>query len=206
MIASSSNNNGTLRLISVRRLSYGALVGHLVTAGFIAIFGLVGVGISAAGIGIVKYFSWIAVLSGVIIIGIGIAKIFGKTFHINIPVPIGLVYGSSASNNRYNNNGNKHSGYTNFFLFGIGYVIASLSCTLPLSSCSLPRLICRRNCARLFCISLLCFRNGSCNDCSFTRNKCIKPNICKMVKETGPKNEYYNKYSLDSCGQLFHLL
>src|SRR2546425_11287472 len=81
--SSNSNSNSTLRLISVRRLSYGALVGLLITAGFIAIFGLVGLGISAAGIGIVKYFSWIAVLSGVIIIGIGIAKIFGKTFHIN---------------------------------------------------------------------------------------------------------------------------
>jgi len=126
------SNNSTLRLISVRRLSYGALVGLLVTAGFIAIFGLVGVGISAAGIGIVKYFSWIAVLSGVIIIGIGIAKIFGKTFHINIPMPRGLVYGSIASNNHYSSNANKNSGYTNFFLFGIGYAIASLSCTLPI--------------------------------------------------------------------------
>jgi cytochrome c biogenesis protein CcdA len=124
VISSTSNSNSTLRLISVRRLSYGALVGLLVTAGFIAIFGLVGVGISAAGIGIVKYFSWIAVLSGVIIIGIGIAKIFGKTFHINIPMPRALVYGSS--------NGNKNSGYTTFFLFGIGYAIASLSCTLPI--------------------------------------------------------------------------
>jgi cytochrome c-type biogenesis protein len=131
-VISSSNSNGALRLISVRRLSYGALVGLLVTAGFIAIFGLVGVGISAAGIGIVKYFSWIAVLSGVIIIGIGIAKIFGKTVHINIPIPRGVVFGSIDSNNHCSSNGNKNSGYTNFFLFGIGYAIASLSCTLPI--------------------------------------------------------------------------
>src|SRR5712692_10725826 len=123
MIASGSSSsiNSTLRLFSVRRLSYGALVGLLVTAGFIAIFGLVGIGISAAGIGIVKYFSWIAVLRGVVIIGIGIEKIFGKTFHMNIPIPRGLVYGSIVSNNHYSSNGNKNSGYTNFFLFGIGY-------------------------------------------------------------------------------------
>lgn len=129
---SSSSTSNTLRLISVRRLSYGALVGLLVTAGFIAIFGLVGIGISAAGIGIVKYFSWIAVLSGIIIIGIGIGKIFGKTFHISIPLLRGLVYGSMARNNHYRVNGNKNSGYTYFFLFGIGYAIASLSCTLPI--------------------------------------------------------------------------
>jgi len=70
--------------------------------------------------------------SVVFIIGIGIAKIFGKTFHINIPMPRGLVYGSVASNNHYSSNGNKNSAYTNFFLFGIGYAIASLSCTLPI--------------------------------------------------------------------------
>src|SRR5712691_8302702 len=134
MIASGSRSsiNSTLRLISVRRLSYGALLGLLVTAGFIAIFGLVGVAISAAGIGIVKYFSWIAVLSGVIIIGIGIAKIFGKTFHINIPMPRGLVHSRIAGNDQYGSKGIKNSGYTNFFLFGIGYAIASLSCTLPI--------------------------------------------------------------------------
>src|SRR5712691_311856 len=134
MIASGSRSsiNSTLRLFSVRRLSYGALVGLLVTAGFIAICGLVGIGISADGIGIVKYFSWIAVLSGIIIIGIGIAKIFGKTFHINIPMPRALVYGSVTSNNHNSSNTNKNSGYTNFFLFGIGYAIASLSCTLPI--------------------------------------------------------------------------
>lgn len=46
--------------------------------------------------------------------------------------PRGLVYGSIASNNHSSSNGNKNSGYINFFLFGIGYDIASHSCTLPL--------------------------------------------------------------------------
>jgi cytochrome c biogenesis protein CcdA len=137
MIASGSSSSSTsnLRLILVKRLIYSALVGLLATTGFIAIFGLVGLGISAAGTGIVKFFPWIAILSGIIIIGIGAAKIFGKTIHINIPLPRGLVYiissGSSNKNNSNSNNG-KSLSYPNFFLFGIGYAIASLSCTLPI--------------------------------------------------------------------------
>jgi cytochrome c-type biogenesis protein len=48
--------------------------------------------------------------------------------HINISSPRGLVYsihGSQSSNDR------KKPSYANFFLFGIGYSISSLSCTLP---------------------------------------------------------------------------
>lgn len=59
------------------------------------------------------------------IIGIGVAKAFGKTILLNIPSPRGFFY------NRSSNDG-KEIGYPNFFLFGMGYSIASLSCTLPL--------------------------------------------------------------------------
>jgi cytochrome c biogenesis protein CcdA len=136
MITTDQSGTTNLRLILIKRLTYSTLVGLLATTGFIAIFGLVGFGISGAGTGIVKFFPWIAILSGIIIIGIGAAKIFGKTIHINIPLPRGLVYivgsGSNNNNSSNNNNNGKLLSYPNFFLFGIGYAIASLSCTLPI--------------------------------------------------------------------------
>jgi cytochrome c biogenesis protein CcdA len=57
MITSHSSRTSNLGLILVKRLIYSILVGLLVTAGFIAIFGLVGLGITAAGTGVVKIFS-----------------------------------------------------------------------------------------------------------------------------------------------------
>jgi cytochrome c biogenesis protein CcdA len=115
------------RLISLRRITRGGFVGLLVTAAFIATFGLTGIAISALGIGVAKFLPWIAVSSGIVIIGIGVAKIFGRTININIPSPRGLLYTTSTSNQ-----GRKKPSFVNFFLFGIGYSIASLSCTLPL--------------------------------------------------------------------------
>lgn len=119
--------NSNSRLIFVRRLTRGGLIGLLVTASFIVTFGLTGIAISSLGIGIAKFLPWIAVASGIVIIGIGVAKIFGRTINIDIPSPRGLLY----TTNSGNETGKKPS-FVNFFLFGIGYSIASLSCTLPL--------------------------------------------------------------------------
>jgi len=121
----SANSNS--RLISVRRLSRGGLVGIFVTAAFIATFGLTGMIISSLGIGIAKFLPWVAVFSGVVIIGIGVAKISGRTIHINISSPKGLLYAGNSGNKA-----GKKPSFVSFFLFGIGYSIASLSCTLPL--------------------------------------------------------------------------
>lgn len=138
--SSTQNSKNPKLLILVRRISYGALAGLLVTAGFIAIFGLTGLGVSAVGTGIAKYFPWIAVLSGIIIIGIGIAKIVGKEFHVNIPIPMKIMISNrntvrndeNSKDDRKNRSSRRRSSHLNFFLFGIGYAIASLSCTLPI--------------------------------------------------------------------------
>ena len=130
-----SSNSNNPRLISLRRLTYGALIGLLVTIAFIAIFGLIGIVISSLGIGIAKFLPWIAVLSGVVIIGIGAAKMYGKTFHVNIPSVFGIiVYNNKNTTTATATNDYKFSSknYVKFFLFGIGYAIASLSCTIPI--------------------------------------------------------------------------
>jgi cytochrome c-type biogenesis protein len=125
IITASSNS----RLISVKRLARGGLIGLLVTASFIVTFGLTGIAISSLGIGVAKILPWIAVASGIVIIGIGVAKIFGRTININISSARGLIYNIHGN---HSTNDWKKPGYANFFLFGIGYSIASLSCTLPL--------------------------------------------------------------------------
>jgi cytochrome c-type biogenesis protein len=123
--------NRNLALISVRRLTRGGLAGLVASAAFVAIFGVTGITISSLGIGIAKFLPWVAVSSGVIIIGIGVAKALGKTIRVNIPSPRGLVFSIHGSHS--SNDGRKPDcGYANFFLFGIGYSIASLCCTLPL--------------------------------------------------------------------------
>src|SRR5690348_2320541 len=86
------------RLIMVRRFTKGGLIGLLTTTAFIAIFGVAGIAIASLGIGIVKFLPWVAILSGVVIIGIGVAKIFGKNIHINIPTPRRLIHDNSSNN------------------------------------------------------------------------------------------------------------
>ncbi len=119
------------RLILDRKMGVGISIGIIITVAFVTIFGLTGLAISAAGTGITKYFPWIAVMSGIVIIGIGVSNILGKTFHINIPLPKGLVSTNIGNNNGKSSNKNNKLTYLKFFLFGIGYSIASLSCTLP---------------------------------------------------------------------------
>jgi cytochrome c-type biogenesis protein len=60
--------NVNLKLVSVKKLAKGALIGLLVTVAVIGVFGLTGLAISAIGIGVARFLPWIAVSSGVLII------------------------------------------------------------------------------------------------------------------------------------------
>ena len=117
-------NNLRTTTFSSRKLVYALLMGLITTAGFITIFSSVGLGISYIGIRIVKIFPWIAFASSLFVIGIGIAKLIGKTVFLNIPAS--KFFSKSKSNY------NSKIDYCYFFLFGIGYAIISLNCTLPL--------------------------------------------------------------------------
>jgi cytochrome c biogenesis protein CcdA len=96
----------------------GLGLGLLVTLGFILVFAVSGVLFSAAGTALARYIPWLAVSIGLLLIMIGGLLLFGKSIHLpfslNIPI-----------NPRQKNVGS-------FFLFGVGYAIASLSCTIPL--------------------------------------------------------------------------
>lgn len=95
----------------------GALVvGAIVSAGFLAVFGLAGILITAGFRVVIDVIPWVAIVVGLAVIGLGIALIRGYELKVGLPKA-----GKAASGR----------GYRSVFLFGISYAVASLSCTLP---------------------------------------------------------------------------
>ncbi len=96
----------------------GILVGLAATAGFLVVFGLVGVLLAAGGrvIGDILPFAGLSI--GVIITGLGLWLLLSRK-------KIGFMAAS-----RLNMGGGK--GLKQVFLFGIAYAVASLSCALPI--------------------------------------------------------------------------
>ncbi len=87
-------------------------VGGLVSAGFVVVFGLAGVLLTAGVQAIIAFLPWLAVAIGVLMIGFGIAVLRGRS-----PT---VVLGSGRVNR------------SSVFAFGVSYAVASLSCTLPI--------------------------------------------------------------------------
>ncbi len=95
----------------------GALVvGAIVSAGFLVVFGLAGILITAGFRVVIDVIPWVAIVVGVAVIGLGIALVRGYELKVGLPKA-----GKAASGR----------GYRSVFLFGISYAVASLSCTLP---------------------------------------------------------------------------
>lgn len=95
----------------------GALVvGAIVSAGFLVVFGLAGILITAGFRVVIDVIPWVAIVVGVAVIGLGIALVRGYELKVGLPKA-----GKAAAGR----------GYRSVFLFGISYAVASLSCTLP---------------------------------------------------------------------------
>jgi cytochrome c biogenesis protein CcdA len=102
---------------SVRALTMSGVV----TLGFVAFFGIMGAILSAGGQFVMTYIPWMAVLIGVALILLGIYLLAGGHLYTNLPARLA---------GRLNKNG--AVGIKSFFIFGIAYGIAALSCTLPI--------------------------------------------------------------------------
>ncbi len=95
----------------------GALVvGAIVSSGFLVVFGLAGILITAGFRVVIDVIPWVAIVVGAAVIGLGIALVRGYELKVGLPKA-----GKAASGR----------GYRSVFLFGISYAVASLSCTLP---------------------------------------------------------------------------
>jgi len=101
----------------VTRLWDGLLLGLLVTAGFLVVFGGAGIAISSGLRAIVQWIPFVALLVGLALTLLGVWLLAGKSLPFSLP----------AMNVDLQSRNPKAA-----FLFGIAYAFASLSCTLPI--------------------------------------------------------------------------
>ena len=90
----------------------------LVTLGFILVFGIIGVTVSAGGRGLLQYFPWSSLVIGAGLIALGAWLLLpGKHLIFPAATRVALPDGN---------------GVGGMFAFGIAYGLASLGCTLPI--------------------------------------------------------------------------
>ncbi len=104
-----------------RQLTQALLVGAAVTAGFIVLFGLAGTIIGFGASFVVSYIPWIGLIIGVVLTLTGAWLVGGGKLYTGI---------AAQAASRIGNPG--QVSVKGYFLFGISYGVASLSCTLPI--------------------------------------------------------------------------
>ncbi|MGE3719945.1 MAG: cytochrome c biogenesis CcdA family protein [Bauldia sp.] len=101
----------------VTGIAAGLLAGGIAAIGVVITFAVVGVGIMAGATWLGDALPWAGLTIGVVLIVIAGYVLFGR--HVGLRVPLPISWGFV-------------TGYRGDFLFGIGYGVASLSCTLPI--------------------------------------------------------------------------
>jgi cytochrome c biogenesis protein CcdA len=91
-------------------------IGAVVSAGFLLVFGLAGLLITAGFRFVIDLIPWLAIAVGIGVIGLGIALLLGYELTVGLPKAKRARSGD---------------GYRSVFAFGVSYAVASLSCTLP---------------------------------------------------------------------------
>jgi cytochrome c biogenesis protein CcdA len=94
----------------------GLVVGLVVTAGFLAVFVVVGLPVAYGAGAVSDALPWTGVALGAVLVAAGLAALAGR------PPRLPLRWGMRARPTR---------GVTPMLLFGVGYGIASIGCTLP---------------------------------------------------------------------------
>ncbi|HZS88706.1 MAG TPA: cytochrome c biogenesis protein CcdA [Chloroflexota bacterium] len=100
-----------------QRAREGLALGALVTAGFLLVFVVAGVLVSAGAGGLARVFPWATVVIGAVLIVLGLWLYLGGSLSVRVPrLAAARVAGS----------------YRAMFVYGIAYALASLGCTLPI--------------------------------------------------------------------------
>ncbi len=108
---------GEARTPVARQVQRALLAGLAMTAGFVLLFGVLGVIFSSGGRAIAEYFPYTALVVGVLLIAAGLVVVLGRAVP-EIPVP-GLTLSDTGS-------------VRGMFLYGVAYGVASLGCALPI--------------------------------------------------------------------------
>ena len=106
---------------AIRRFAQALVVASAVSAGFVMLFGVVGLIIAAGGSFVVGAFPWIGLSVGVLLVALGLWLLTGHTLYAGLTERLAVRLGHPGQ-----------KGIRGFFLFGLAYGTASLSCTLPI--------------------------------------------------------------------------
>ena len=116
-----SSEEPTIRTNAVERLGRALMVTGVITTGFILLFGVTGLVIGVGASFVVSVMPWIGMGIGVLLAVAGSWMLSG-----------GKLY-TGAAGRVANRIGNPNQvGFRGYFLFGLSYGTASLSCTLPI--------------------------------------------------------------------------
>jgi cytochrome c biogenesis protein CcdA len=115
-----SDNETEVQPTVVNRLGKALLVGGVVTLGFVVLFGIAGIVIGGGARQVVSIIPWVGLFIGVILAFVGAWLIGGGKIYSAIAQQASTKMGDPG---RVNVKG--------YFLFGLSYGTASLSCTLP---------------------------------------------------------------------------
>ncbi|MEE9248203.1 MAG: cytochrome c biogenesis protein CcdA [Dehalococcoidia bacterium] len=103
-----------------QRGANGVVVGGTVSLGFVIPFAIMGLGISTGGRFLIDWIPWMGLVVGTALVGTGIILLSGKHVYSAVPARLAAHIGNPGT-----------TGVRSFFLFGVAYAVASLSCTLP---------------------------------------------------------------------------
>lgn len=109
------------RTSSVRRLGKALLIGGTVSSGFVLLFGFAGVVVSGSARPLVNIIPWIGLAIGVLLAIAGAWLLSG-----------GKLYSGFAARAASHMGNPAQVSLRGYFLFGVSYGTASLSCTLPI--------------------------------------------------------------------------
>ena len=105
---------------SLGRALRALLIGGAVSSGFVLLFALAGVLVSAGGSAILGTMPWVGMVIGAALILMGLSMLAGRTLYTGVFERFAGRIGDP-----------KAMSVRGFFLFGLAYGLASLSCTLP---------------------------------------------------------------------------
>ncbi len=115
-----SQEDGFRKRSTVQRALRALLIGVVVSLGFILLFGLAGVLISAGGNAILGVMPWVGAVIGAVLVLMGLWMFAGRGLYTGVFERFAERIGDP-----------KAMSVRSFFLFGLAYGLASLSCTLP---------------------------------------------------------------------------
>jgi cytochrome c-type biogenesis protein len=103
------------------RLFKALWIAVAVTAGFGLLFGIFGIVVSAGGSALMAVMPWLAVVVGLLLIGLGCWMLLGKTLSLHSMVGLAARIGDP-----------RQISVLGYFLFGLAFGATSLGCTLPI--------------------------------------------------------------------------